>query len=183
MSVASAKHASTATATETPQRPWYLWLITAAALAVIVCGAAMLWMRGSDAVDATGVASTDLAWYSSDDGKTWFADKKNPLNFVTRDGRPAYRCWVYTCDGGKTTFAAYLQRYAPDAQKKLQAYADGTQSPDPRVLEQIATMGVEVKRPGGSNWISASHEQAWEIQQPTCPGGGSDRPQLVPPKL
>jgi hypothetical protein len=151
-------------------------------LLLIAAGASLLMFRGgSDRTAAPTPGGVDLAWYSHDDGQSWFAEKRNRLNYVTRDGRPAYRCWVYTCDGGKTKFAAYLERYAPEAQKQLQAIIDGKRRADPAILEQISANGIEVKKPGAGTWISTADPRAAELKDPACPKGGSDRPQLVPP--
>ena len=154
----------------------------AVAVVLLVAGVASFFLfRSAADRSAAPTASADLAWYSHDDGQTWFAEKKNRLNYVLRDGKPAYRCWVYTCDGGKTRFAAYLERYAPEAQKQLEAIIEGKRPPDPAILEQISANGIEVKKPGAGNWISIANPRAAELKDPVCPGGGADRPQLVPP--
>src|SRR5689334_11283784 len=50
------------------------------------------------------------AWFTTDDGKTWFADDDNRLFPFDKDGKKAYRCYVWTCDGGKTKFVSHLER-------------------------------------------------------------------------
>jgi hypothetical protein len=158
------------------------WKIPLAVVLLIAAGASFVLFRSAgDRAAGPQTPDADLAWYSDDDGKTWFAQKKSRLNYVTRDGRVAYRCWVYTCDGGKTKFAAYLERYAPEAQKQLQAIIDGKRPADPAILEGISANGLEVKKPGAGNWISIADPRAADLKDPVCPGGGNDRPQLVPP--
>jgi len=177
--VAQAAHAHGAEPAHGRGQQWTI------AVAVVLLAAAVasffLFRDRTDRAAAVGGSSADLAWYSHDDGQTWFAEKRNRLNYVMRDGKHAYRCWVYTCDGGKTKFAAYLERYAPEAQKQLEAIVEGKRPANPAVLEQISANGSEVKKPGVGNWISISDPRAVELKDPTCPGGGTDRPQLVPP--
>ena len=157
------------------------WKMPLAVVLLIAAVASFFLFRSAGDRAAPPAPSVDLAWYSHDDGQTWFAEKKNRLNYVMREGKPAYRCWVYTCDGGKTKFAAYLERYAPAAQKQLEAIVAGKRPADPAVLEQISANGIEVKKPGAGNWISLAEPRAAELKEPACPGGGTDRPQLVPP--
>ena len=159
------------------------WKIPLAVALLIGAVASFMMFRGrpDHAAAPTPRAGVDLAWYSHDDGQTWFAEKRNRLNYVTRDGKHAYRCWVYTCDGGKTKFAAYLERYAPEAQKQLEAIVAGKRPADPAILEQISANGIEVKKPGTGSWISIAEPRATELREPVCPGGRTDRPQLVPP--
>lgn len=155
-----------------------------AVTAVLVLAAACVWFflfHKSTEQTSAPAPGVDLAWYSLDDGQSWFAEKRNRLKYVTRDGKPAYRCWVYTCDGGKTKFAAYLERYAPEAQKQLEAIIDGKRKADPAILEQISANGSEVKKPGAGSWISIADPRAAELRDPACPKGSNDRPQLVPP--
>jgi hypothetical protein len=154
---------------------WKLGLV----IVLVVIAVAAFFLRAGQP-EPTPTPAGDLAWYSADDGKTWFADKTNRLNMVMRDGRPAYRCWVYTCDGGKTKFAAYLQRFAPEVEKKLAAFASGQQPPDPAFIEQAISTGLEVKLPLKGTWINIADPRAATIQEPVCPGGAGERPQLVP---
>src|SRR5688500_13766950 len=53
-------------------------------------------------------------WFTTDDGKTLFTDNARKLPPFDHYGKPAYRAYVYTCDGGKTQFVAFLERYTPD---------------------------------------------------------------------
>ena len=158
------------------------WKIAVAVVLLVAAVASFFLFRNvADRSADAAKSGVDLAWYSHDDGQSWFAEKKNRLNYATRDGKPAYRCWVYTCDGGKTKFAAYLERYAPEAQKQLEAMIAGKRPADPAILEQISANGIEVKKPGTGTWISLAEPRAAELKDPACPGGGTDRPQLVPP--
>src|SRR5262245_24765748 len=50
------------------------------------------------------------SWYTVDDGKTWFPDRANRVSPFDHQGKTAYRCHVWTCDDGKTTFVSHLER-------------------------------------------------------------------------
>ena len=61
---------------------------------------------GATAPNAKGVAN---AFFTTDDGKTWFADDAAKFPPFDKDGKPAYSAILFTCDGGKTQFVGYLQ--------------------------------------------------------------------------
>ena len=49
------------------------------------------------------------AFYSDDDGATWFADAADRLPPFDHDGKPAFSAFVYECDG--KPFVNHLERY------------------------------------------------------------------------
>jgi hypothetical protein len=106
------------------------------------------------------------AWFTVDDGKTWFADEISKQPSFDYGGRTAYRVFVYTCDDRKTVFAGYLMRYTAEARQKLaQGAAD-----DPAVQELLSGAGVEVKAPltGEQGWIKRNDPKAAALMQPIC---------------
>jgi hypothetical protein len=127
----------------------------------------------------TGAGGPDIptkAYYTTDDGATWFADDINKIPPFDKDGKPAYRVHVFKCTDGKE-FISHMERYTPEAQKKLEeARAAGDQA-DPAVYEEVSMTGIEVKRPGTGDqgWVKQSdYEKAAQITAPTCPGGGTE---------
>ncbi len=82
------------------------------------------------------------AYYSVDDGQTFFADDINLVPPFEKDGKMAVRAHVFTCDGGKTPFVAYLERYTPEAKGKIEAMKEGA---DPAGMEEVWMTGIEVK--------------------------------------
>jgi hypothetical protein len=106
------------------------------------------------------------AWFTVDDGKTWFADDISKLPPWDYQGRPAHRVFVYTCDDRTTTFAAYLMRYTPEAKQKL---TQGNTS-DPMMQQLLNGPGVEVKPPltGEKGWLKRSDPAAAALLQPLC---------------
>jgi hypothetical protein len=124
------------------------------------------------------------AFFTVDDGKTWFADDMKKVPPFEKDGKLAYRCFVWTCDGGKTTFVSHLQRYTADAKKSMEgAQAKGT-VPDPATIK-IIMAGVEVKAPRNGdvpkNWLKEQDPQASKFTQPSCKEGGTATPRPVTP--
>jgi hypothetical protein len=83
------------------------------------------------------------AFFTVDDGKTFFEAPAQVPPFTHR-GREAVRAVVYSCDGGKTQFVAYLLRHPPDERAAAEA-----------ILKRGGRMPPgEVKRPGEAEWAS-----------------------------
>jgi hypothetical protein len=115
-------------------------------------------------------------WYTTDDGQTWFADEMGKFVPFQHEGKPAYRCHVWTCDGGKTKFVSHLERIPPDIKKQL----DGM---DPkRALVMFDPSSMEVKPPltGDQGWVNMRAPHAEAIITPKCPGG-TGTPTMVSP--
>ena len=94
---------------------------------------------------------TPQAWYTTDDGATYFAHNYEVPPF-TFHGKEAVQAWVYTCDGGQTRFLGYLMRFTPEgkeAMEHLLAERRAHQSSSPLTLPP----GVQVKKPGGEAWV------------------------------
>ena len=107
------------------------------------------------------------AFYSADDGATWFADDATRIPPFDHNGKQAVRARVYRCDG--KTFVNHLERYTPEARKRLeQAYARAKSESD--VMPPEAS-GLEVKLPGEGNWVSATDRSAAKILAPRCASG------------
>src|SRR5262245_47469167 len=96
-------------------------------------------------------ASEPQDWYTIDDGKSWFADRARSVVPFQQDGKPAYPCFVWTCDGGKTLFVTHLERIKPSAMK----YYAGKELMMP--YDRIPA-SEEIKAPltGDSGWIDPS---------------------------
>jgi hypothetical protein len=84
------------------------------------------------------IATTNASrlYFTSDDGKTWFPmDASNRPPFV-HDGKPTVRAHVFSTDGGKTGFVAYMSKFSPI-------------TPDPLI-----------KQPGDPRWYPANSPDA-----------------------
>lgn len=130
-------------------------------------------------------AGAGKAFFTVDDGKTWFAGDIRNIPPFEKDGKPAYQCFVWTSDDGKTEFVSHLQRYTPDAKKRLEeAQAKGVHA-DPQSLKMIMMSGVEVKAAGNGddpkNWINERDPRATGIKLPKATVGKQDNIQQVLP--
>jgi hypothetical protein len=99
------------------------------------------------------------AFYSDDDGTTFYTD--SVFNFPPYDhnGKEANRAFVYRCDHGN--FVGFLLRYKPDARKRLQDSYNNAQSTGVNPIQQVLGLmstdpirygGVEIKLPGETKW-------------------------------
>src|SRR5688500_8394061 len=126
----------------------------------------------------------EQAYFSVDDGQSWFEDDRSKIPPFDKDGKPAYRAQVFKTPGGPE-FVGWLERYS-DANKKLieaeQAKFTDGQTPSP-TLPGLMINGMEVKKPGEKEWtsVSKSFEKAREIMTPKPPGGGSGVVESVRP--
>jgi hypothetical protein len=121
------------------------------------------------------------AWFTTDDGKTLFTEHAGKLPPFDHDGKPAYRAYVYTCDGGQTRFVAFLERYTPDARRTLEEQRQSKMPPELGVIDRLMTQGREVKRPGEATWVNSADPKAKSIRKPVCPGAPDKAPQAVLP--
>jgi hypothetical protein len=156
-------------------------------LTVAVTGAAIflgvglfLWNLNSSASDRLGTGNDFI---TTDDGKTFSLDSSQELPPFTVNGKTAYRAYVYTCDGGKTKWVGYIQRYTPEGKKlalkmrEQQRTAKGPPQLNPTLLENI-----EIKRPGDAQWVRQSDlTQASRIADVKCPHNAAETPELLIP--
>ena len=110
------------------------------------------------------------AWYTTDDGQTWFKDSNRLVPPFQRDGKEAVLAKVYECDGKE--FVAYMERYRPGPAKKLREYRAkedaGEKVPDDA---GIGLGSVEYKRPGAKEqWTTELHLMT-DMMQVNCKDG------------
>jgi hypothetical protein len=172
---------------------------TGAAAAVVLVAIGFVVFRVSG-LDNPTVPPQDASWFTTDDGKSYFADDlKKVAPFQTADGRTAVKAIVYQCGEGGAPFVNHLERYNPEALKLMQggggrpaATQPAGESGAPSYSEYMRTqgggrdpamtaryMGVEVKKPGQGEWINRSDVKSLAITTPKCPDGSSAR--LVAP--
>ncbi len=146
----------------------------AAALVLVAAGIMLLSSRND----------TAKIFYTDDDGKSWFADDADRVPPFDHNGKQAYRCYVWTCDGGKTKFVSHLERFTPAAKKALeQQRARGNAKLSEGSLMADIMAGVEVKAPGTgeTGWVRSGDPKAVALTQPKCPGGQASEPQRALP--
>ena len=131
----------------------------------VVCGIIVLclcWIVYNFLPDHPAVL--DKAFYSDDDGKTWFVDSKALVPPFDHDGKQAVRVMMFTCGDTKKQFVGYLERYKPEMKQRLDASAAAVAAGKlPTVsASEIATSfsATEFKKPGDANWTSGSNLKA-----------------------
>ena len=119
------------------------------------------------------------AYYTDDDGQTWFADSAFLVPPFAHGGKTAVVAEVYTYDDGKKQFCAYVAQFTPEAKTELvTALANAkknNQPPGSVALFHDHTFmrsGTQVKLPGPNHpWISYGDPKAQEIFTIHSPDG------------
>lgn len=122
------------------------------------------------------------AYFSIDDGKTFFVDdivRSAPFDY---GGQRAYRAHVFECGGERVV--GYLSRYTDATLAALEEAKKykGTNRPPPNIglITSAGTSGTELKRPGESKWVNGGDGvQASKIRGFRCPDGST--PEEVSP--
>jgi hypothetical protein len=160
--------------------------VAVATAVVVVVAAGLLAWRSTTVPEAAGSAAAVQAFYSADDGNSFFAAPADLIPPFEWEGKTACRAAVFTCDGGKTKFVGYLERYPPGAKKQLdaaqQALKAGAKGAGP---SPMAASSVEVKKPGAPNkWVPRHSREAAGVLNVTPPAGApaASTPQMVTPQ-
>ena len=134
-------------------------------------------LGGGDSIRAAG---ENEAFYSVDDGQSWFADKADRLAPFEHDGQTAVKAIVYRCDGH--AFANHLERYTPEGRAAAEKLRSPQGRPDGRAMGLLSGAGKEVKRPGDGEWVSAASPRAANaVTTVRCPEGHDASPTRLSP--
>lgn len=133
-------------------------------------------------VKALSPSMEDQAFFSVDDGKTWFLDNVHQIPPFDHGGQPAVRVYLYTCKGNPQPFVGYMERYTDSARKQLldlreKAKAQPTREKALMVSMQamgIQQTGTEYKKPGYKDWSKTS------IAVKCDSGRGEDLERVIP---
>src|SRR5207247_640898 len=139
-------------------------------------------MRGLRAAAPDMAGEPERAFFTVDEGKTWFVDDASRLAPFPHEGKEAVRAYVVEC-GGKQ-FVNHLERYTAEGmQATLRLREVVKKGPPPGSLVAAAQQrGREVKRPGDTKWTPTSNAAAADaIATPRCPQGASGEPTIVFP--
>lgn len=111
-------------------------------------------------------------YFTSDDGKSFFASSSANYPPFDYRGQPAVRAHVFESNGRR--FVGYLDRFNATTIAKLK-------SGHPLTAEMVR-FGRELKRPGSSSWIkSGDLASVSKLQNVKSPDGTSDIPDAVEP--
>lgn len=122
------------------------------------------------------------AFYSDDDGKTWFIDDIGRIPPFDHNGKTAVRAVVF-CSGAGKQFVAYLEKFSDAQQTEIEAGI----AAHPEEKSYWLNSRMLVKRPGDSAWlysgIDATPEQRAAYQKamiPISPDGSSNISLVLP---
>jgi hypothetical protein len=140
----------------------------AVALLLLACGILTYYFL-SHTIEKPNVST---AYYSDDDGQTYFKDSIYKFAPFDHNGKTAVQAVIAESNGHD--FVGYLERYKADAQKQLQEkYDDAVKngvSPQKSVLEMMGTLTgqMEVKLPGsGHPWLPSSQVGRLDVKSPS----------------
>jgi hypothetical protein len=145
-----------------------------AIIAVAACGFAAYSVT-QNARSGPRPVSEGLAYFSTDDGQTWFeAPMTNPSPFE-RDGKQAYQVFVWRQGRGKP-FVSHLMRSEAAAQSSQSRSSGDRRSPPP-----MSMGNVEVKRPGEKTWFRANSREGEAISKIKGPDGTTNDLEPIEP--
>jgi hypothetical protein len=126
-------------------------------------------------------ANLSQAYFSDDDGQSWFADDTTKLAPFDHNGKTALMAEIFTYDNGSKKFCGYLEKYTPEAQAKLKtAFADAKahgQSPASIELfhdHAFLDSALLVKKPGAENpWMAFTDPKVSDVLSVHSPDGSA----------
>lgn len=114
-----------------------------------------------------GHGASVLVYYTTDDGVTLFPDRADRVAPFDYKGRPAVRARVFSCDGNKTRFVGYLEKFDTEGAKlREDTMAKGGAASAPA--------GMLVKKAGAQyvQWVSMNDGGAYmDVINVTPPPG------------
>ena len=120
------------------------------------------------------------AYFSDDDGATYFADDIKNIAPYDHNGKPAVKAYVFKCSGG-SKFVGYLEKYAPAARQRLVSAQDKPANMVDPAMQMAAASGLLVKKPGAGNWVSERQMPAYQaVIAVKCPDGSGDVEPIMP---
>lgn len=125
--------------------------------------------------------SEGKAFFSTDDGKTWFADSVSMPTPFRKDGKVAYRVFVWRVNDGEP-FVSHLFRTSAVPAENV----DSSRAPqmDRRARPSLsASGGAEVKKPGApeSAWVRADSPEGEALAKPRGPDGSTNGLEMIEP--
>jgi hypothetical protein len=113
------------------------------------------------------------AYYTDDDGKTFFVDDIKKAAPFDRNGKMVYLAHVYICEANKDKkFVGYVEMYNPAEREMLVKITDPIKADNER--KRMDVYSRMVKWPGPENrWVPIMYDRlnASKIMHVKCPGG------------
>ena len=133
----------------------------ATAVLLVLAATLVLWANYPAAPKSTLMQE----FFSTDDGKTWFADDGTKIAPFDHNGKPAVLVRVYQAKDGHP-FVAYMMKFTDEAKNRiLQTQATHQAHPGPSTQNATGSTGLLVKRPQDRDWIPDADSRAKDIQR------------------
>lgn len=115
----------------------------------------------------------EKAFFTVDDGKTWFVDSSSHIPPFDHQGKVAVRAYLFYCDSDGKPFVGWLVRYTAPMKQRLEraiaARADAVARGETPAPMFDPTPGLEAKKPGTDEWVHGADAQ--RLMVATCPDG------------
>jgi hypothetical protein len=125
-------------------------------------------------VSGPGAEIPDDAFYTDDNGQTYFEDDYNKIAPFDHDGKQAFRAEVFQC-GDEKPFVAIIGRYTATGKQEMEQYMSGQRDdPDGSIRQGIEDRGLEVKKVGANDksWFFSGDYEAEKLRANVkCPDG------------
>lgn len=157
--------------------------LSAAIIVVIVAAAIGLGFYRSSADHPADRLEGKGGFFSDDDGVTWFEADDQKIPPWDHNGKQAVRAYVFTCDGGKTKYVLFLERYKPEAKRMMEQSRTAKSGTSANLSAMAISSLVEVKLPKGKgDWVPREDPRGKAITRIRPPEGQSGVPELVLPE-
>src|SRR5688572_29373670 len=148
------------------------WIIGIVAALALIVGSVFVLASWRKAERTPPAAPLRQVFYTTDDGKTWFADDSRKVYPFDRNGQQAYRAYVFKCGPNGKPFTAYVEQLDEATRAKVaELNAQATTRPAQEQIDGVIQNGRLVKRPGEGEWVDAQSEAGDAVTSPTCPDG------------
>lgn len=117
--------------------------------------------------------SGERMYYTTDDGRTWFADAVEKIPPFDHNGSMAVRCYVFKTSNS-APFVGYLETYTQPVHDRLAGITKGLAP-----IDQWS--GTLVKRPGDAKWVVGMSPAGQKIMNVKSPDASPEPPQPVTP--
>jgi hypothetical protein len=148
-----------------------------AVVAVVALAGWFVWSQMGDSSAKIGKS----AYYTTDDGKTWFVDDVLKVPPFDKDGKPACGIILGKCTSEKNPDPEpkplYLYRYTAKGKAAMETYVAAKEAGSPNLrdaymaVQGLGAMAKEVKRPGDKDWVTGPATMGIARAMPTCPPG------------
>lgn len=141
--------------------------VTIAIACVAVLAIGLGWWEIRSSANASASLSTSSAYFTDDDGKTYFVGQSDQIVPFQHNGKTAYLATVIQC-GKEAPRVAYLLRYSPAAIQQIEQVRKSGQNIELATSSIIAD-GSEVRRPGEEKWLPIHSAAAAKVLKIECP--------------